>query len=162
MVKLFIKNKYFSVKGESTVKNEDGSDALLIKGKFWTLTRKKFVCDLQGNVVYKIRNKFFNFFNHYAYIYDANGTRIAKVVDKFFTLGKVEVKGYKDDIKVDGHWYSLGANILKNGQVAGSIQRKIDIRDSFVLQVEDPQDAPFMVALVVAVDNITDKKHRNV
>ena len=51
---------------------------------------------------------------HKAYIYDANKNKIATVKDKFFNVNKEYfVQDYKDEIKLDGKFFSLTCNILK-------------------------------------------------
>ncbi len=70
------------------------------------------------------------------------------------------VLGYKDEIKINGKFFGLTTQILKNGEVVGTIRRQINlIADGFELDAND-EDLPFLVALVIAIDNITDKKYR--
>ena len=45
-----------------------------------------------------------------------------------------------------------------NGKEIGHISRKISLRDSFVLTLDDDQDLAFFVAFVIAIDNITDQR----
>ena len=114
---------------------------------------------MQDNLLFMVRNKWFNQFVHKAYIYNANKNKIATVKDKFFNVRKEYfVQDYKDEIKLDGNFFSLSCNILKNGEVVGTIRRKINlVADSFELDAKD-EGAQFLVALVIAIDNITDKK----
>ena len=78
-MKLLIRNKWFSIfKQSSEVKDETGEkDVMFIEGKFWTLTAKKFIKDLDGNVHYMVRNKFWRIFTRKALIYDAEGNGVA-------------------------------------------------------------------------------------
>lgn len=70
------------------------------------------------------------------------------------------VLGYKDEIKINGKFFGLTTQILKNGEVVGTIRHQINlIADGFELDAND-EDLPFLVALVIAIDNITDKKYR--
>ena len=57
--------------------------------------------------------------------------------------------------------FQFNYKILLNGQEIGHVARKISLRDSFVLTINDDVDAAFMVALVIAIDNITDRKDPN-
>ena len=55
-------------------------------------------------------------------------------------------------------FFGLTTQILKNGEVIGTIRRQITfINDAFELEANE-QDMPFLIALVIAIDNITDKK----
>lgn len=159
-MKVYIKNKLFSIGGASSVINENKEDVYKVKGRAFSITRVKWVCDLNGNKLFKIRNKWFNFFVHKAFIYDNNNEKIATVKDKFFNVkNDYFILGNKDEIKIDGKFFSLSANILKNGELFGTIRRQITfIADAFELEAAE-KDLPFLIAIVIAIDNITDNKH---
>ena len=55
---LIVRNKWFSFKGSSVVKDMDENDVLQIEGRFWSFTSKKFIKTLDGEVKYMVRNKF--------------------------------------------------------------------------------------------------------
>ena len=160
-MKVYIKNKFWSLGGGSTVVDENKNPVFQVKGKVFSITRKKYLCDMEGNKLFKIRNKWFNWFIHKAYIYDSNNNKIATVKDKWFNYKQdYFVTGYKDEIKIDGKFFSLTTQILRNGEVVGTIRRQINlILDSFELEASE-EDMPFMIALVNAIDNITDKKYK--
>lgn len=49
-MKLFIKNKLTSIKGSSKVTNENNEEIFKVKGKFFSISRKKKIYDMQGNL----------------------------------------------------------------------------------------------------------------
>lgn len=155
-MKLYIKNKLLSLRGSSSVTNESGVDVFIVKGKLVSITRKKRVKDTQGNLLYKVRNKWFNFFTHSAYIYNSDGEKVAKVTRKFGFKNRIIVHGYKDEIAVEGDFLSWTLDISLNGAPIGTIRREFALTDSFVLETSTEDDAAFMVALVIAIDNIFD------
>lgn len=158
-MQLAIRNKWISLRGGSVVKDMNENDVLKVQGKFFTFTRKKFVQDLDGNLLFTVRNKFWTLFHRKALIYDAQGNLVASIMKKIFslhdrylidcTLGQMEIKG--NILCFDYH-------ITLNGEEIGHISRKISLRDSFVLDINDKYDYRFFVAFVIAVDNITDKR----
>ena len=160
-MKVYIKNKFWSIGGGSSVVNENKEDVFKVEGRAFSITRVKYVCDLEGNRLFKIRNKWFNWFIHKAYIYDANKQKIATVKDKWFNVNQEYfVMGYKDEIKIQGKFFGLSTQILKNGEVIGTIRRQITfINDAFELDAAE-EDIPFLIALVIAIDNITDNKQK--
>ena len=159
-MKVIIKNKFFSLGGSSSVKDENGNDVFYVKGRIMSPTKVKWVCDKEGNKLYKVRNKWFNFFNERAYVYEGK-TKIAKVKHPAFAGNKFIVEGYADEIMIDGDFFSLKSSILRNGEVVGTINREITIiNDAFTLEA-DEKDMPFMIALVIAIDNIFDKIRKN-
>ena len=158
-MRIFIKNKIISLGGSSTATDESGQDVYKIKGKFFTLTRKKYIKSMDDEVLYTVRNRFFNFFVHATYIKDADGNKIAKVRNHFFTLkSKYSVEGLSDNITVEGDFFSFNMTVFRNGVPIGNIFRDFSIiRDAFILDSAE-EDVPFLVALVIAIDNIIDNR----
>ena len=80
-MKLYIKNKVFSWGEGSKVLDANQNPVYKVKGKAFSITRKKYIYDMQDNLLFMVRNKWFNWFVHKAYIYDANKNKIATVKD---------------------------------------------------------------------------------
>lgn len=158
-MQVFIKNKLFSLGGSSIVVTPDNRPIYKIKGKVFSPTRKKYVMDMNGNILFTLRNKFFNWFVHRVYIYDAQGNKIATVKDKFFNTNKEYIiEGMRDEIRTEGQFFSLSTTIYRNNVDIGRINRQITlIADAFSLEANEC-DIPFLIALVIAIDNIVDKK----
>lgn len=162
-MQLIFRNKWISLRGSSYVKDINGNDVMYVQGKFWTFTRKKFLKDMDGNVHYVVRNKFWKFFRYSAFIMDKDENIITQVKRKIFSL--------HDSYFLDtpyGHVTFIG-NILGydyhiklNDVEIGHVSRKISLRDSFVLDIADDVDVYFFVALLVAMDNITDEINSDV
>ena len=158
-MKVYVANRIASLAGHSDVTDESGTPLYTVQGKVFSITRKKSIYDGNGNLLYVIRNKFLNFFIHKAYILDASGNTIARVHDKLFNFRKQYfVDGLADKIQTDGNFFSLSTQIYRNGTPIGIIRRKIKLfADKFELEAS-PEDLPFMIALVIAIDNISDNK----
>ena len=160
-MRLIIKNKMMSLGGASKVLDEDNNPRFKVKGKVFTLTDKKRICDLEDNVLYRVRNKYWHaWLNRYAFIDDAEGNRVAKIKLKFGLNKKFFIEGYQDEISVEGNFWGWNYSIYKNGEVIGSLSKKIDFVDCFVLDIEKEEDAAFLVAVVIAIDNIFDKSQK--
>ncbi len=162
---LIVRNKWFSFKGSSVVKDMDENDVLQIEGRFWSFTSKKFIKTLDGEVKYMVRNKFWRLFTYKAFIYDANDNRVATVRRKIFSFHDRYKVTFEDpsrgEVEIKGNIFQYNYDIAINGKVIGHISRKISLRDSFVLHVEDGEDYLFCLALLIAIDNITDRKDAN-
>lgn len=155
-MKVLIKNKFFSMGGGSSVKDESGKDVFFVKGRVFSPTRVKWVCDKDKNKLYKVRNKWFNFISKRAYVYEGN-VKIACVKHPAFSPKKFIIEGYKDQIVIDGEFFSPTSTIMRNGVPVGTINRQFTIvNDAFTLEAEE-EDIPFMIALVIAIDNIVDE-----
>lgn len=160
-MKVYIKNKFVSMGGSSFVLDEDKNKIFRIKGKIFSITRKKRIYDMNDNLLFSVRNKWFNFFRHRSYIYDAKNERIATVRDKIFDVkGTFYIDDCEDNIKIEGKFLSPRATIIRNDEVIAELKREIfTIRDAFQLEAEE-NDIPFLVALIIAVDNIVDNREK--
>ena len=155
---LYIKNKFISLGGSSYVLDENENKAYMIKGKVFSITKKKKIYDENKKLIYKIRNKFFHLFFHSVFVMDAKGNKIALLRQKLSLKTKLIVEGYQDEIKIEGEFFKREFSILRNGEVIGTVTKKfLTVRDSYSLNVKDPIDAPFLVALIIGIDNILDR-----
>ena len=161
-MELAIKNKWISLGGSSTVQDLQGNDVLKVKGKIFTFTAKKYIMDLDENVKYVVRNKFWRLFQRKAFIEDAEGNKIAMVRRKIFSLhDHYYVYSSLGDLQIRGNILAFDYHITLNGEEIGHISRKISLRDSFVLSIDDKFDYVTFVALVIAIDNITDRRRQD-
>lgn len=157
-MKLVVKNKWISLKGSSTVKDVDGKDIMKVEGKFFTVTHKKFIKKLDGTLVYTVRNKFWKLFAYQAYIIDPEGKIVAHIRRKVFSLhDHYSLQTDKGEIIMRGNILGFDYHITLNGKEIGHVGRHFSLRDSFVLDLDDDQDPYFFVALLIAMDNITDE-----
>ena len=157
-MQLIVRNKWISLKGSSYVRDINGNDVMKVEGKFWTFTKKKFIKDLNGNIVYIVRNKFWTLFAHQAYVMDKDEHILAHIRRKVFSLhDHYSLKTEKGEIILRGNILGFDYHITLNGVEVGHVSRKVSLRDSFVLDLNDDQDPMFFVALLICIDNITDE-----
>ncbi len=157
-MQLIIRNKWISLKGSSYVRDVNGKDVMRVRGKFWTFTRKKFIEDMDGNVHYIVRNKFWKLIRYSAFIMDKDEKVLSHVKRKIFSLhDSYKLESPYGDITFRGNILGYDYHICLNGKEIGHVSRKISLRDSFILDLDDDQDAMFFVALLIAMDNITDE-----
>lgn len=155
-MKFYVKNKLFSLKGSSTVKDENSNDIYKVKGKFFSLTRKKKIFDMNDNLLYIVKNKFFHFFIHSTFILNSEKQKVAKVKNRFMKPG-YDVVGYGDQITLDG-WGVSGYSVVKNGEKVGTVRNPIlTLADCYEVEIEDNEDPAFVVAMVIAIDNVNDR-----
>ena len=114
------------------------------------------------NVKYVVRNKFWRLFQRKAFIEDVDGNKIATVRRKIFSLhDHYYVYSSLRDIQIRGNFLTFNYQISLDGKEIGHISRRISLRDSFVLTIDDSFDYVTFVALVIAIDNITDRRRQD-
>ncbi|MBO7686336.1 MAG: LURP-one-related family protein [Kiritimatiellae bacterium] len=158
-MELAIKNKWVSLGGSSTVQDLNGNDVLKVQGKIFSFTQKKFVKTLQDECLYTVRNKFFSFFGRTALVLDSNDKVVATVRKKIISLhSRFFVESDLGQVEITGNILGFDYHITVNGRDVGHIERRISLRDSFVLKIDDEFDYRLFVALVIAIDNVTDRR----
>ena len=163
-MELILKNDFMSLGGGSTVKTYDGLTKFKVKGKMFSATKKKWICDAQGRKLFLVRNKYWKFLKNKAIIYNNRKKRVCMLVNNLFTIQNAyTIEKCVDDIQITNQKISVTPDwhIYKNGVIIGSIGcdfKLVKIVDEFKINVIDETEAPFLVALAIALDNIRDKK----
>jgi len=157
-MKVFIKNKLISLGGSSEVLNENEEPVFKVKGKIFTFTKKKKMYDMQGKLLYTIRNKYWTFLSRKVLVYDANGDRVATIKKGKWSFNKkIEILDTENEMSIDGKFFSLESRIMRNDKPVATITREITlVRDAFTLEA-DEKDIAFYTAIVIAFDNLKDK-----
>lgn len=161
-MKVFIKNKFFSIGGDSEVYNEEKKPIYKIDGKFFSWTKKKKMYDMEGNLLYVIRNRFWNFFTNKVFIYNPQKEKVATIKKNKWSFNfKYQILDTPDEMSIEGKFFRRNSTILKNGEPFATITNEITlINDAFTLEA-DEKDMPFCTALVIAFDNIKDKRQND-
>ena len=162
MIQLAIRNKWLSFRGSSVVKDINENDVLKVQGKFWTVTYKKFIQTLDGETKYIVRNKFWKLFAYKAFVIDPQTEeKVATIRRKVFSLhDRYFIDTKYGQVEITGNILCFDYHIYLDGKEIGHVARKISLRDSFVLTLDDDRgDIYFWVALVIAIDNITDERN---
>ncbi len=158
-MQLAIKNHWISLGGSSSVQDMNGNDVLKVEGAIFTFTQKKFLKTLEGRQLYTIRNKLFSFLGRTAFVLDEGNHVVATVRKKLISLhDKYFVESSIGQMEIIGNILGYDYHIIVDGKEVGHIARKISLRDSFVLDIDDSFDHRFFVALVIAIDNVTDRR----
>lgn len=161
-MRVFIKNKLLSLGGDSDVLNENKEPIFKVKGKIFSFTKKKKLYNMQGELLYTIRNKFWNIFSNKVYIKNFQGDRVATIKKNKWSWNKnYKILDTEDDLKIEGKFFSLESQIIKNEQLVATINRQFTIvTDAFSLEA-DEKDIAFYTAIVIALDNIVDKRSKD-
>ena len=162
-MKYTVKNKAISLNGGSIVYNEKHEIVFKVSGNFikniFGLHTKK-IKDKDGKKLFVVRNKFWHkpFFRS-AIIY-ANGKKIATVTNSHLIKNGYEVIGATEPITVEGTGWNL--DIKLGNKIIGKIEpsKEINFNNTYVFETKDQEDVPFLVAMLIAIDNIHDA-HRN-
>lgn len=162
-MKYILKNKVFSWGNGSTVRDESGRDLFFVKGKALTFTKKKYVRDMNKNVLYTVRNKFFHLLLPKVFVCDAQGNKLLMIKKKklFAFRQNFEIVQLSDNAKnlsISGDIIARHFDILDNGVPVAHVRKNFNlIKDSFWIDTDRTDMAPLLIAFVIAIDNYYDK-----
>lgn len=155
-MKVFVKNR-LTLAGGSRVFDENGNDVLKVKGKAFSIRRKKRVCDLDGKVLYRIQNKFWNWFLPSCYILSPDKKRLGKLVRKVGGESRYVLQDFPDEITLDASFMGRDIVVKRKGEPMGTIKMNFTIINDKFEVTGDEADIPLLVALTIAMDNVKDK-----
>ena len=69
-MRVYVRNRFFSLRQGSNIVDDSNNPVFKVKGKWPSIRKTKYVQDLEGNLLYKVRNKFWHFLYPSAFIFD--------------------------------------------------------------------------------------------
>ncbi len=152
-MKLYIKQKVFSIGDRYNVTDGDGNVIFSVQGEIFTWGSKLHIFDASGSEVFFITRKLLRFMPEYA-IY-SGGVQCA-TIHKRFTLfsHSISIESQYGMFEINGDIWGMCFDIMCNGSLLGRIDKKwLSWGDSYCLAVQDDSNAAFFVAIVIAIDN---------
>ncbi len=158
-MKVYIKNKLISLGGSSDILNENQEPIFRVDGKVITFTKKKEMFDMDGKLLYTIRNRYLNFFTDKVYVYNADGIKVATLKKNKFSFNlKYQILDTGSEMSIEGKIFTGVSHIIKDGETVATITRDFSIlNDAFILEANE-ENIAFYTALVIAFDNMLDQK----
>lgn len=159
-MRYYIKSKLFKIKEDFWVKNDKGEDTYFIDKEFFSFGLHFKIIE-NNNEIYKIREKLLKFMPSYE-IYDNNDSIIG-IVKKQFTFFKdiIFVESNYGDFEIEGDFWHYSYKINHNGRAIAVIDKEIlSFTDNYYVDI-NYENHPFIIALVIIIDNIIDKRNNN-
>lgn len=151
-MKLYMKQKAFSLKDRFTIVDEYGDIRYTVEGEFWTIGKKLHIYDHEDNEVAFLKQIVMSMMATFE-VY-AEGQYVATVRQKFsWTRPKYEIEGL--NWHVDGSWHEHEYEISDDSRVVVSIQKEwMSWGDSYEIEIRDPLDEVNALAVVLAIDAV--------
>ena len=152
-MKLYIKQKVFSWGDKFVVKDEYGNDRYFVQGEVFSWGKKLHVYNINDAEIAYIEQKLISFMPRYKIF--IHGSPAVEMVQKFAFFQRkyfVEELGWS----VYGDFWAHEYEISRNGmQVALICKEWFTWGDSYVLDVNDPNDELAALAVILSVDCMT-------
>ena len=153
-MKLYIKEKVFSWGDKFTVKDSHGEDKYIVEGEVFTFGKKLHVYDKQGREVAFIKQEVWSFLpRYYVFCGDRQIAEIKKEFTFLFPRYTIEGLGWE----IDGSFMAHDYQITKRGRKIVTISKEwMTWGDSYELDIADPADELVALAVVIAIDCVTE------
>ena len=156
---LYIKQKVFSWGDKFTVKDEFGADRYFVEGEVFSFGRKLHVYDVSDYEVLFIKQEItFGMPRYRVY----SGDRLICTIKREFTFFKPRYSIEGLNWEVEGEFWCHDYDIISNGNVVASISKEwMTWGDSYVLNVQNPMDELFALAVVLTIDCVIDSQNNS-
>ena len=149
-MKLYIKQKVFSVRDKFTVKDENGDDKYFVKGEFVSLRGNLHILNSEKEEIGEIYSKLVSITPHY--ILKLDGEKAAEIV-KEITLFKPNFKLKGTDIRIKGNIFDHDYDLYDGKEKIMEIRKKwVSIGDSYVLDILDEKYELIALGIALAID----------
>ncbi|WP_369461576.1 LURP-one-related/scramblase family protein [Thermoclostridium stercorarium] len=151
---MFDQTKNFSLRDSYTIKNEFGEDCFIVYGRIFSLGDKLHLTDMQGRELFYIEQRIFRLLPEYT-IY-RNGVPVAQV-KKNFTLFRPSftITSVFGEYSIEGNFWAYDFTVFKNGAPVAIVSKKwFTFSDTYGVSVDDSEDAAFILALVIVLDQV--------
>ncbi|WP_304406594.1 LURP-one-related/scramblase family protein [uncultured Clostridium sp.] len=155
-MKYYIKSKLFKIKEDFWVKNDTGKDCYFIDKEFFSFGLQ-FSVIKNNNEIYKVREKMFKFMPSYE-IYDINNSLVGRVKKQFtFFKDNIFVESNYGNFEIQGDFWHHSYIINHNGRNISVIDKEfLSFTDNYYVDI-NYENHPFIIALVIIIDDIIDK-----
>lgn len=149
-MKLYIKQKVFTLKDRFTVWDANGNERYYVEGELFTWGKKLHVYDTANREVALIQQKVFSFLPRY-FVY-VNGIEIAEIV-KEFTFFKPRYTIHGLNWSVEGDFFAHEYTVSENGRPVVQISKEwMTWGDSYELNIADDAKETAALAVVITID----------
>ena len=154
-MKLYMRQKIFSIKDKFIIKDADGADKYFVEGKLISVGKKLTVFDKEQNEIALVKQKVVSLLPKF--IVEIGGEEVATISKKFTILKhKYIIDGPNWEVQGDmlGHDYS----IIENGVPVAIIHKKwMSFGDSFEVDIPDETKEILAISVVLAIDFALDR-----
>lgn len=151
-MKLYMKQKVFSIKDRFYIKDEFENDRYYVEGEFFTIGKKLHLYDMNGNELAFIQEKVLTILPRF-YVY-MNGRDVAEIVKEFtFFKPKYSINGL--GWNVEGDFWSHDYSVTSQGRNVAEVHKAwLSWGDSYEIDISNSEDEVLTLAVVLAIDAV--------
>lgn len=157
-MRFILKERIFSLRESYYIRDEQGENILEVTGRLLGIRDKLTLRNLQGDVVATITSHLIAL--RPTYTIDRPDQPDATVKKDFINILRegfsVDMAGGLPDLRIQGDILEHSYTIARQGVTVAQVSKKwISLRDSYVVDVAEGEDAILLLACAIVVDRIT-------
>jgi uncharacterized protein YxjI len=158
-MKLYMKEKVFTLTDKFFVMDEAGNEKYIVEGEFLSLGKRLHIYDLQGAEVAFIRQELLTLLPRFTV--SIGGAEVAQVKREFsLFLPRYTIEGLGWEI--DGSFWEHDYQITQNGRPIVTIAKEwMTWGDSYELDIANPADEIMALAVVLTIDCVREMQQNN-
>lgn len=156
-MRFVLKERVFSLRESYYIQTDGGDRVFEVTGRLIGLRDKLTLSDLHGNTLATITEKLLSLRPVYTISRpDAPDAKVKKDLINILREGfSVNIDGGLPDIRIQGDILDHNYTMSRDDNVVAQVSKKwISLRDSYVVDVNDNEDALLLVACAIIVDRI--------
>lgn len=149
-----VRQKIFSLGDRYAVKDAAGADRFLVRSAVVSVSKRMWILDVEGRELYGMRRKLLSFLPSYRI--SRGEDEMAVLRQKLSLWGRrFSVEGERGSFLIKGRPLDFDYSIEKGGtEVASVSKRFFALSDTYGVEIAEGEDAAFILALVVIVDQL--------
>ena len=153
-MRYLIKEKIFTFADRFRIEDDEGYPQYEVVGKILSLGNKLHIYDMNEKELVYIEEKIFRFLPEYTIYREDN--IIGKIKKELtFFIPKFRIESSYGQFTIEGDVFHHSFNILKNGKPIAWISKKwISLSDTYSVDIVDEEDHPFILSIVIILDQI--------
>ena len=149
-MKLYLKQKVFSIGDKFTLYDEAGNDRYYVQGEVFSFGKKLHILDTAGNELAMIRQKLMTFLPRYSI--EIGGTPVAEVVKKFtFFHNEYAIEGL--GWVVHGNMFDHEYELYSGDQLIAQVRKEwFTFGDAYEIDISPNAHLVTALAVVLVID----------
>ncbi len=153
-MKLYIKEKFFSIADKFNVLDEESNTVYTVQGEVFSWGDKLHIYDAIGFEIGMVRQKVLSMLPRY--FIDRNGQEAAEVIKKF-TLLKQQYLVMPQGWVIQGDFCSHNYSVTSNGETIITVSKKwFTFGDSYELDIQSGVDPVLALSILMIIDACND------
>ena len=149
-MKLYIKQQVFTWGDKFEVKDSEGNARYFVEGEVFSWGKKLHIYDTNGVEVIYIAQELMTFLPRYQiFVNNILSAEIVKEFSFFLPRYRIDKLGWKIEGHFGAHDYTITQN---NSQIVSISKNWFTWGDSYVLDINDPQNELVALAVVITID----------